>query len=199
MQFEAAIALNDIMLALEQNDRSAPFDGLLRQWWRSHVRAPAHAAAWSPPVRRQADHRALEGAVFVSAGALKVLTQSGGGPLICDLAIPVQVIRERLFAARSGSTADLMMLLDRLFRPGLITEADQESLILAGIASEMPVGWREDDGLMARYTAGGVAVQDLATELETRAARVRAGRRFVQPALARSGMLLSVASRAFCA
>lgn len=160
-----ATYLKHILIAVEDDDRAAPFRTFVDNWF-----AYKEGGAWlngrgrphwfnNPCPARHRD--ALCNAHFVSQAAARVLAGLARERLVKDHAIPASVLRDILFAAKPDSLLAVRTLLLEWYRIGVITKAEDDLLAASGFRSSMPRGWEPTRGRYQRYEQAKIIAQQL--------------------------------------
>ncbi|GAN80080.1 hypothetical protein Aam_036_002 [Acidocella aminolytica 101 = DSM 11237] len=117
----------------------------------------------------------LESLDFISGGAADILSYARQDPdgydrlykvrdtnvrLMVDHAVPIGVMADMLFDSASAVVSDLALAdisahLERWYRLGLVSHAENGRLNAAGLASRMPPDWDRVDPF-ARYQVAGI-------------------------------------------
>lgn len=176
--------LEHIRIALEADDRGAPFRTFIDNWAAFSSDADHHVSSgdrpkWfnNPCLRtRQAMLYSLD---FRSKGSEPVLAQARAAPadyqakraakdstvrLVVDHAVPIDVMVRVMFDPQPGEgverTAEgIRAHLSRWYRLGLLTPDEDASLNRAGYRSAMPRDW-DRRSVFARYDAVGIVAVD---------------------------------------
>lgn len=167
--------LSHILIAVDANDRSAPFRDFLDNWY-AYENAGGHLTSGGRPVwfnnpcaRRH--QRALSDMHFVSreAGAILASARDEAGRyadlrngkdatirLMVDHAIPLRVLRHMLFDDPALRSIDaLRAFLQAHYRLGVLTFDENARLNSLGLVSAMPSDWNGRD-VFARYAVAGI-------------------------------------------
>lgn len=169
--------LDHIRIAVEAQDRGAPFRDFVDNWnayyaRHNHHRSRGDRPRWFNNPSALARVQMLDTLDFRSAGAAAILAEAAGDPaaylrrrkakdltarLIVDHVVPITVMVDALFAedfplTREGIRAHLV----RWYRLGLLSYSEDARLNNKGLRSTMPVGW-DGKNLFARYEAAGIA------------------------------------------
>lgn len=173
--------LDHIRIAVAAEDRGAPFRDFFDNWnaFRSetdHHRSRRNRPRWFNNPSATKRIAMLESLDFISAGAADILRyarQDSAGynrlynardtniRLMVDHSVPIGVMADMLFESASAAASELALAgtrahLERWYRLGLVSHADNSPLNAAGLASRMPSGWDRVDPF-ARYRAAGIA------------------------------------------
>ena len=168
--------LDHIRIAVEAQDRGAPFRDFVDNWnaFRSqhgHHRSRADRPRWFNNPSALARMQMLDALDFRSAGAGAILEEAARDPatyrrryqardqevkLIVDHMVPISVIVRPLFAGdveltRTGIGAHLI----GWYRLGLLSHDEDARLNAKGLRSEMPADW-DGKNLFARYDMVGI-------------------------------------------
>ncbi len=169
--------LDHIRIAVEVDDKGAPFRDFIDNWAAfaseaEHHRSTGNRVVWfnnPDAIKRQAMLLSLP---FRSAGAdtiLRYAAEQGREyrrrreakdkaiKLIVDHAVPLAVIVKWLFEPGVDlSRESIRNHLKRWYCLGLLTNDDDEGLNRLGLRSRMPANWDGND-LIARYRETGIA------------------------------------------
>lgn len=168
--------LDHIRIAVEANDRGAPFRDFVDNWNafrldHDYHRSRSYRPRWfnNPDAAKRL--AMLESLDFLSKGAIAVIdhaklaptdyqlrysTRDKSNKLVVDHAVPVSVMVTMLFRpevdlSRNGVRNHLV----RLYRLGLLSHEENRRLDAAGLKSAMPVDWTGED-VFARYRCIGI-------------------------------------------
>ena len=167
--------LHHIIIALEAEDRAAPFRDFLDNWFayetvRGHLTTGGRPIWFNNPCAKR--HKAALAAMhFVSRNAAAILADAssagsqyakmrlGKGPsirLMVDHAIPLRVLRQTMFEdSRLKSIDALRAFLRQNYRLGVVTFEENARLSSLVLVSAMPGDWSGADPF-ARYAAAGI-------------------------------------------
>lgn len=173
--------LDHIRIAVAADDRGAPFRDFFDNWnaFRSetdHHRSRGDRPRWFNNPSATKRMAMLESLDFVSAGAAGILSfarqesasynrlyraRDTNVRLMVDHAVPIGVMADLLFDSAIGPASELSLAgirahLERWYRLGLLSHAENGRLNAAGLASRMPLNWDRVDPF-ARYRAAGIA------------------------------------------
>lgn len=169
--------LDHIRIAVEAQDRGAPFRDFLDNWnafnaQHEHHRSRGDRPRWFNNPSALARVQMLDALDFRSAGAGAILEDAARDPatyqrryaardrdvkLVVDHAVPIGVIVAGLFAGDVELTREsISAYLNRWYRLGLLSHHEDASLNVQGLRSAMPVGWDRENPF-ARYDAAGIA------------------------------------------
>ncbi|WP_075631891.1 hypothetical protein [Novacetimonas hansenii] len=168
--------LDHIRIAVEANDRGAPFRDFIDNWhaFRSehdHHRSSGDRPRWFNNPNAAKRLAMLESLDFRSAGAVAIMAHAHNAPavyrlkyaardkttrLIVDHAVPIAVMVDMLFKPRADLTRDgIRALLIKWHHLGLLTHEENARLNAAGLNSKMPADWDYLD-IFARYHSVGI-------------------------------------------
>ncbi len=171
----AASYLHHIIIALEAEDRAAPFRDFLDNWYAyetggGHLTTGGRPIWFNNPCAKR--HNGALGAMhFVSRRAAAILADAiaagsqyaemrlgkdSAVRLMVDHAIPLRVLRQMMFEDPGlRSPESLQTFLLQNYRLGVVTFEENARLSSLGLVSAMPSDWSGADPL-ARYVAAGV-------------------------------------------
>ena len=168
--------LDHIRIAVEANDRGAPFRDFFDNWnaFRSdhdHHRGRGDRPRWFNNPDAAKRRAMLESLDFISKGAIAVMDYAKDAPtdyrlrysardkstkLIVDHAVPVSVIVSMLFQPGVDlSRESVRSHLVRRYRLGLLSHGEDGRLDAAKLKSAMPADWDGEDAF-ARYRRVGI-------------------------------------------
>ena len=169
--------LDHIRIAVEAQDRGAPFRDFLDNWnafnaQHGHHHSRGDRPRWFNNPSALARVQMLDALDFRSVGAAAILEDAARDPatyqrrfaerdrevkLVVDHAVPIGVIVADLFAGDLELTRESIgAYLNRWYRLGLLTHYEDASINALGLRSAMPVAWDREDPF-ARYEAAGIA------------------------------------------
>lgn len=169
--------LDHIRIAVEAQDRGAPFRDFLDNWnafnaRHEHHRSRGDRPRWFNNPSALARVQMLKALDFRSVGAAVILDGAARDPatyqrrfaardrevkLVVDHAVPIGVIVAALFAGDVELTRDSMgAYLNRWYRLGLLSHHEDASLNAQGLRAAMPAGWDRKNPF-GRYEAAGIA------------------------------------------
>lgn len=168
--------LDHIRIAVEAQDRGAPFRDFLDNWnafnaQHEHHRSRGDRPRWFNNPSALARVQMLDALDFRSVGAGAILEDAVRDPatyrrryaardrdvkLIVDHAVPIGVIVAALFAGDVELTRDgIRSHLVAAYRLGLLCHAENARLDAMGLRSAMPAEW-DGKNLFARYAAARI-------------------------------------------
>lgn len=169
--------LDHIRIAVEAQDRGAPFRDFLDNWnafsaQHEHHRSRGDRPRWFNNPSALARVQMLDALDFRSAGAGAILEDAARDPaiyqrcyaardrdvqLVVDHAVPIGVIVAALFAGDVELTREgIGAYLNRWYRLGLLSHDEDASLNAQRLRSAMPAEW-DCENPFARYEAAGIA------------------------------------------
>jgi hypothetical protein len=117
------------------------------------------------PVR---ERNALLSMDYISAAAMELIYQNETeGRLVKDHSVPIKVLRKMIVDKCGNKISDLARIeefLEKYYRLGVITKDEDRLFGGAGLISEMPNDWDEEDAF-ARYRAVGINEARLSREI----------------------------------
>jgi len=168
--------LDHIRIAIEADDRGAPFRDFVDNWNafrcdHDHHRSRGDRPRWFNNPSALARLEMLDALDFRSVGAAAILADAARDPrayqrryaardrgvkLIVDHAVPISVMVGALFAGNVELTREgIGAHLTRWYRLGLLCHGEDASLNAKGLRSAMPAEW-DGKSLFARYEAAGI-------------------------------------------
>ena len=172
--------LDHIRIAVEADDRGAPFRDFLDNWnayrtEENHHRSRGDRVRWFNNPSARTRREMLESLDFCSRGAAEIMAYAAADPggyeqrhkardhhyrLVVDHAVPISLMVDMLFSPRKREEIELDRCgieahLKRFYRLGLISHADDAKLRAAGLNAKMPDDWGRTDPF-ARYRAAGL-------------------------------------------
>jgi len=169
--------LDHIRIAVEAQDRGAPFRDFLNNWnafnaQHEHHRGRGDRPRWFNNPSALARVQMLDALDYRSVGATAILDDAARDPvtyqrryaardrdvkLVVDHAVPIGVIVAALFAGDVKLTRESIgAYLHRWYRLGLLSHHEDASLNPQGLRAAMPAEW-DFDNPFARYEAAGIA------------------------------------------
>ena len=175
--------LEHIRIAVEADDRGAPFRDFIDNWAAfsadaDHHRSRGGRVVWFNNPDAIARRTMLLSLPFRSAGAEAILqlaleragkyrelrtSKHQSVKLVVDHTVPLAVIVEKLFKERTGRCRErISEHLTRFYSLGLLTGAEDAKLSSLGLRSSMPDNW-DGNEQTALYRAAGIFCSDPAT------------------------------------
>ena len=166
--------LDHILLALEVEDRGAPYRNFLDNWYAyrraGHYLTSRGLPFWIKNACVQKHGFALREMDFISTGAEEVLElayydsdgyrrardqKDKSVRLIVDHAIPIRVLIANISFEPAQTRKRLRAYLNENYRLGVITRAEHVRLGAAGLVSNVPRAW--DGSPFARYAHADIS------------------------------------------
>lgn len=157
-----------ILIAIEAGDVGAPFRTLFDYWFAYRTGGPFlnsnSRPQWLNHPSPDKYGEALRRAHFISSGAARTMAGIEHNRLMKDHAIPVSTLRNMLFDTRLKSVEQVRAFMERHYRIGVITKAEDDAICAVGLRSCMPEHWSSGDSPFVRYAASGIESQDVTSE-----------------------------------
>jgi hypothetical protein len=168
--------ITHILVAVSVGDRAAPFRDFVDNWYAfkapgGHLLTKGNLPRWFNNPNATILGDALTAMHFRSSKAAEIIAlardnnteyedrlakKDASVRLMVDHAIPLRVIKNKLFTQEAKHTAETIhAVLCQWYRLGVITAEEDKRLNEAGLQSKMPPNWNETD-VFARYQQVGI-------------------------------------------